>query len=275
MKLHLFIVAASSELMRTIMASAITSSLNRYMAAVGEQVAFATQFGRNIFRNGFEWNEFLHQCYIVGVKSISLVAVSGFIIGFVLTLQTQPTMKQFGAESFVPGMVAISIVREIGPMIIALICTGKIASSIGAELGSMKVTEQIDAMEVSSANPIQYLVVTRILACTLMVPLLTVMADALAFVGGWLGVNTQGHVSGTLFFRKAFAALEFSDVIPAVVKTFFFGFAIGFVGCYKGYHASRGTESVGLAANSAVVTASLWIILLDAIAVQITNLLYY
>jgi len=139
----------------------------------------------------------------------------------------------------------------------------------------MKVTEQIDAMEVSSANPIQYLVVTRILACTLMVPLLTVMADALALCGGWLGVNLQGHVSGTLFFRKAFAALEFSDMIPAVVKTFFFGFAIGFVGCYKGYHAARGTESVGLAANSAVVTASLWIILLDAIAVQITNLLYY
>lgn len=257
------------------MASAITSSLNRYMAAVGEQVAFANKFGRNIFRNGFEWNEFLRQCYIVGVRSISLVAISGFIIGFVLTLQTQPTMKQFGAESFVPGMVAISIVREIGPMIIALICTGKIASSIGAELGSMKVTEQIDAMEVSSANPIQYLVVTRILACTLMVPLLTVMADALALTGGWLGVNLQGHVSATLFYRKAFAALEFSDVIPAVVKTFFFGFAIGFIGCYKGYHAARGTESVGLAANSAVVTASLWIILLDAIAVQITNLLYY
>lgn len=257
------------------MASAITSSLNKYMATVGEQVVFTSQFARNIFKNGFEWNEFLRQCFIVGYKSVSLVAVSGFIIGFVLTLQTQPTMKQFGAESFVPGMVAISIVREIGPMIIALICTGKIASSIGAELGSMKVTEQIDAMEVSSANPIQYLVVTRILACTLMVPLLTVMADALAFVGGWLGVNTQETVSFTLFFRKAFAALEFSDLIPAVIKTFFFGYAIGFVGCYKGYHASRGTESVGQAANAAVVTASLWIILIDAIAVQITNLLVY
>ena len=127
--------------MRISMASVITSSFNKYMAAVGEQVGFAGQFARNIFRNGFEWNEFIRQCFIVGVKSISLVAVSGFIIGFVLTLQTQPTLKTFGAESFVPGMVAISIVREIGPMIIALICTGKIASSIGAELGSMKVTE--------------------------------------------------------------------------------------------------------------------------------------
>lgn len=139
----------------------------------------------------------------------------------------------------------------------------------------MKVTEQIAAMEVSSANPVQYLVVTRILACTIMVPLLTIMADALALVGGWVGVNIQEHVSAALFFRKSFNALEFSDLIPAVIKTFFFGYAIGFVGCYKGYHASRGTESVGRAANSAVVSASIWIILIDAIAVQIANLVYY
>jgi phospholipid/cholesterol/gamma-HCH transport system permease protein len=193
----------------------------------------------------------------------------------VLTLQTQPTLKTFGAKSFVPSMVAISIIREIGPVIIALICAGKIASSIGAELGSMKVTEQIDAMEVSSANPVQYLVVTRILACTLMVPLLTIMADALALLGGYVGVNIQDQISATLFFRKCFAALEFSDVVPATIKTFFFGYAIGFVGCYKGFHSRRGTESVGLAANTAVVSASLWIILLDAIAVQLTNMIVY
>lgn len=241
----------------------------------GDQVIFTGRFARNIFKGGFEWNEFLRQCYIVGYRSVSLVAITGFIMGFVLTLQTQPTLKTFGAESFVPGMVAISIIREIGPVVIALICAGKIASSIGAELGSMKVTEQIDAMEVSSANPVQYLVVTRILACTIMVPLLTIMADALAMGGGFIGVNIDEHVSFVLYFRKAFASLQFSDVVPSVIKTFFFGYAIGFVGCYKGYHSARGTESVGLAANSAVVSASLWIILIDAIAVQITNLIYY
>ncbi|WP_170117555.1 MlaE family ABC transporter permease [Chitinophaga ginsengisoli] len=257
------------------MASALTSAFNKYLEMVGEQVVFTGQFARNIFRDGFEWGEFLRQCFIVGYRSISLVAITGFIIGFVLTLQTQPTLKDFGAESYVPGMVSISIVREIGPVIIALICTGKVASSIGAELGSMKVTEQIAAMEVSSANPVQYLVVTRVLACTVMVPLLTIMADALALLGGWVGVNIQDHVSIVLFFRKSFNALHFSDLIPSVIKTFFFGYAIGFVGCYKGYHASRGTESVGRAANSAVVSASLWIILIDAIAVQITNLVYY
>ena len=167
------------------MTLAIPAALNRQFIAAGDQVVFMGTFIRNIFRGGFEWNEFLRQCYITGYKSLSLVGITGFILGFVLTLQSEPTMKEFGAESFVPGMVAISVIREIGPVIIALICAGKIASSIGAELGSMKVSEQIDAMEVSGANPVQYLVVTRIIACTLMIPLLTLMADALALAGGF------------------------------------------------------------------------------------------
>lgn len=232
-------------------------------------------FFRNIFRSGFEWNELMRQTYIVGVKSLSLVGITGFILGFVLTLQSEPTMKAFGAESFVPGMVAISVIREIGPVIIALICAGKISSSIGAELGSMKVSEQIDAMEVSGANPVQYLVVTRILACVVMIPLLTLMADALAMLGGFAASNINNDMTARLYFNKAFSVLTFSDLIPAVLKTIFFGFAIGFVGCYKGYHSDRGTESVGLAANSAVVSASLWIIILDAMAVQLTSVFAY
>ena len=240
------------------------------LAAAGDQVLFMGGFFRNIFRRGFEWNEFLRQCYIIGYKSFSLVGITGFILGFVLTLQSEPTMKAFGAESFVPSMVAISVIREIGPVIIALICAGKIASSIGAELGSMKVSEQIDAMEVSGANPVQYLVVTRILACIIMIPLLTLMADALALLGGYAASNINNDFTFSLYFSKAFSALGFADLVPAVIKTIFFGFAIGFVGCYKGYNSDRGTESVGVAANSAVVSASLWIILLDAIAVQLT-----
>lgn len=241
----------------------------------GDQVVFMGVFFRNIFRKGFEWTEFLRQCFVVGYKSLSLVGITGFILGFVLTLQSEPTMKEFGAESFVPSMVAISVIREIGPVIIALICAGKIASSIGAELGSMKVSEQIDAMEVSGANPIQYLVVTRILACIIMIPLLTLMADALALLGGFAASNISNDVAFTLYFNKAFSVVAFEDLIPAVIKTIFFGFAIGFVGCYKGYNSNRGTESVGVAANSAVVSASLWIILLDAVAVQLTSVFAY
>jgi len=255
------------------MLQAFTISIKRVFEEAGDQFYFAARFFRNIFRLDFEWNEFIRQCYLVGYKSFPLVGITGFIVGFVMTLQAQPTMKAFGAESFIPKMVSISIIREICPVIIALICAGKISSGVGAELGSMKVTEQIDAMEVSGANPVQYLVVTRILACTIMVPLLTLMADALGLAGSYVGININGIVTPILFFHKAFSSVEFGDLLPAVFKTVFFGFAIGFVGCYKGYNTGRGTESVGLAANSAVVSASLWIIVIDAIAVQLTSAL--
>jgi phospholipid/cholesterol/gamma-HCH transport system permease protein len=245
------------------------------LLAIADQVRFMGSFFRNMFRSGFEWGEFIRQCYLIGYKSLSLCGITGFILGFVMTLQSEPTMKEFGAVSFVPAMVSISVIREIGPVIIALICAGKVASSIGAELGSMKVTEQIDAMEVSGASPMQYLVVTRILACTLMIPILTLMADALALVGGWVASNINQKVSWSVFFTKAFGSLIFSDLIPAFIKTIFFGFAIGFVGSYKGYNSDRGTESVGVAANSAVVSASLWVIVLDAIAVQLTSVFAY
>lgn len=257
------------------MSSTIPAGWTKPLIAAGDQAQFMGRLFRNFFRSGFEWNEAIRQCYIVGYKSLGLVAITGFILGFVLTLQSEPTMKEFGAASFVPGMVAISVIREVGPVIIALICAGKVGSSIGAELGSMKVSEQIDAMEVSGANPIQYLVVTRVLACTLMIPLLTLMADALALVGGWVASNISNNMSFTLYFNKAFSVLLFTDYVPAVIKTFFFGFAIGFVGCYKGYNSDRGTESVGVAANSAVVNASLWVIVLDAIAVQLTSIFAY
>ena len=242
---------------------------------IADQTLFFKSFFRNSFKKGFEWNEFLRQAYVTGYRSIGIIALTGFILGFVLTLQSLPTMKQFGAVSFIPGMVSISVIREIGPVIVGLMCAGKISSSMGAELGSMNVTEQIDAMVVSGANPMQYLVVTRILACIVMVPLLTVFADVIALLGGFVSANLEGSISARLYFYKSTSVLEFSDIIPSLIKTILFGFAIGFVGCYKGFHSNRGTESVGLAANSAVVTSSVWIIVIDAIVVQITNVFVY
>ena len=144
---------------------------------------------------------------------------------------------------------------------------------MGAELGSMKVSEQIDAMEVSSTNPMRYLIVTRVWAATLMIPLLVLYADALGIIGSWAGANIKGDVTFVLFFSQAFSHVEFIDFIPAIVKSFFFGAVIGIVGCYKGYTAGRGTESVGIAANSAVVVSSLLVIIVDMIAVQITDML--
>jgi phospholipid/cholesterol/gamma-HCH transport system permease protein len=195
-------------------------------------------------------------------------------MGLVLTLQSRPTLVSFGAESWLPGMVALSLIREIAPVITALICAGKIASGIGAELGSMKVTEQIDAMEVAAINPFKYLVITRVLATTLMVPLLVVLADVIGVFGGYMGVNIHGDMSLYLYITKVFDILTFSDLLPATIKTFFFGFFIGIIGCYKGFNANSGTESVGVAANSAVVTASLSIFIIDMLAVQLTDLLF-
>jgi len=202
------------------------------------------------------------------------VGVTGFIIGLVITLQTRPTLEEFGAESWMPSMVSISIIREIGPVIIALTFAGRIASGIGAELGSMRVTEQIDAMEVSGTNPFKYLVVTRILAATLMLPILVILGDAIALYGSFIIENTKGEVSFQLFFNKVFNALEFGDIIPATIKTYFFGFAIGLVGCFKGYYCEKGTVGVGLAANSAVVFSSMLLFIIDFIAVFVTDIFF-
>lgn len=193
-------------------------------------------------------------------------------MGLVLTIQSRPVLVDFGAVTMLPSMVAISLIREMGPVITALICAGKIGSGMGAELGSMKVSEQIDAMEVSSTNPMRFLVVTRVLASTLMIPVLVLYADILGILGSWGGANIKGDVTFVLFFSQAFSSVEFIDFIPAVIKTFFFGAVIGIVGCYKGFNAGRGTESVGVAANSAVVMASLLVIVVDVIAVQITDM---
>lgn len=249
------------------------NKIQTFLGDVGNATKFVFKVIKNTFGKDFEFNQFLKQCFAIGNQSLGLISVTGIIIGLVLTIQSRPVLVNFGAVSMLPGMVAISIIREMGPVITALICAGKIGSSMGAEIGSMRVTEQIDAMEVSSTNPIKFLIVPRVLAATFMLPILTLYADALGILGSWIGANIKGDVSFVLFISQAFGNVEFLDLFPAVIKTFFFGAVIGFVGCYKGFNAGRGTESVGIAANSAVVMASLLVIIVDLIAVQITDLL--
>ena len=234
---------------------------------------FVNRTFRETFSREFEVKEFLRQCFHMGNKSLPLIALTGFILGLVLTIQSRPMLIDFGAITMLPGMVAVSIIREMGPVITALICAGKIGSGIGAELGSMRVTEQIDAMEVSATNPFRYLIVTRVIAATLMIPLLVLFADAMGILGSWIGANLKGDVSFTLYYHQAFSKVDFGDFIPALIKTFFFGAVIGLVGCYKGYHAGRGTESVGIAANASVVVSSLLVIIVDLVAVQITDMI--
>ena len=236
-----------------------------FLLELADYCLFAAAVFRATFSRDFEFREFMRQCFQIGYKTLPLISVTGIIMGLVLTIQSRPALVNFGAVSLLPGMVAVSLIREMGPVITALICAGKIGSGMGAELGSMKVTEQIDAMEVSATNPIRFLVVTRVLAATLMIPILILYADGVGILGSWAGANLKGDVSFVLFFSQAFSHIGFHDFIPAVVKSFFFGGVIGFIGCYKGYNAGRGTESVGTAANSAVVMASLLVIIVDLI----------
>jgi len=250
-----------------------TEKASGFFSEIANIFLFMGRTVKETFSREFEFKEFMYQCYLIGNKSLPLVTITGVIMGLVLTIQSRPVLVDFGAVSMLPGMVTLSIIREMGPVITALICAGKIGSGMGAELGSMKVTEQIDAMEVSSTNPIRFLVVTRVMAATLMIPALILYADAIGIFGGWVGANIKGQVSFVLFFSQAFGSVDFLDFLPAVIKSFFFGAVIGFIGCYKGYTAGRGTESVGKAANSAVVLASVLVIFFDLIAVQITDLL--
>lgn len=249
------------------------SPFKEFLNEAGAISAFTGRFLKECLKPRYEFAEFLKQCYFIGYKSLGLVGITAFIMGLVITMQSRPTLVEFGAEAWLPKMVSISLIREIAPVITALICAGKIGSSMGAELGSMRVTEQIDAMEVSGTNPFKYLVVTRVFAAILMVPILAVLADAISLYGAYLGCNMHGVVSWQLFWNQVFETNTYSDLIPAVTKTFFFGFDIGIIGCYKGYNTSKGTEGVGRSANSAVVIASLLVFVIDLIAVQIADAL--
>jgi phospholipid/cholesterol/gamma-HCH transport system permease protein len=244
-----------------------------FFREAGELSLFTGRFFMQGLKPHYEIAEFLRQCYVIGYKSLSLVGLNGFIMGLVLTMQLRPNLIEYGMESQLPAMVAIAIVREIGPVITALIFAGKIGSSIGAELGSMKVTEQIDAMEVSGTNPFKYLVVTRVMATTFMLPVLVLLSDAISLFGSFLGVNIRGNTSFPLFYTQVINNLTYGDVIPAFIKSFFFGFAIGLIGCFKGYFSSNGTEGVGRSANSAVVLSSVMVFIIDLIAVQLTDIL--
>jgi len=249
------------------------TSLTGLLAETGALCRFAAKFFTEGIKPRYEIGEFFRQCYSIGNKTFPLVGITGLIMGLVITIQSQPSMEAFGAESWIPAAVSISLVREIVPVITALICAGKVGSGIGAELGSMKVTEQIDAMEVSGTNPFKYLVVTRVLASMLMLPLLVVLSDVISLYGAYMGVNMKGMVSLQLYTNQVFGKLGFGDVIPAIVKSVFFGFVIGIIGCFKGYNTTRGTEGVGKAANNAVILSTFMVFILDLVAAQITDII--
>jgi len=218
----------------------------------------------------YELHEIRKHMIELGMKTLPIVGVTGFIIGLVMTMQLQPVLQRFGAEAFLPGSIGITIVRELGPVITALIFAGRVSSGIGAELGSMRVTEQIDAMEVSGVNPFRFLVVTRVFATTFILPILTVYVIFIALFGGYIAVVLVQNMTWQYYVDRVVFAVEFADAVPGVMKTFVFGFIVGIVGAYLGYNAKNGTEGVGRASTTSVVIASLLILIFDMILVKLT-----
>ena len=249
----------------------ITKKIDHFFIDFYSAFQFVLRFFKEVFKPPYEFKEIINQCYEVGYKSLGLITLTGFITGLVFTKQSRPSLSEFGASSWLPSLVAIAIIRALAPLVTALICAGKVGSNIGAELGSMKVTEQIDAMEVSATNPFKYLVVSRVLATTLMVPLLMCFNGGVAMLGSYVNVHQNEMTSLITFFQQAFEKISFLDIFSSLIKSIFYGFTIGIVGCYKGFNATNGTEGVGKAANSSVVLSMFLIFIEEILIVQLTN----
>src|SRR5687767_589637 len=212
---------------------------------VADIYRFVLTFFKKAFFPPVEWREILNQCYAVGNRSFYLITFASFLAGVVFTKQSQPSLSSFGAESWLPSLVAQAVIRSLGPLITGLICAGKLGSNIGAELASMKVTEQIDAMDVSGSRPFSYLVVSRVIATTLMLPILVVYADSIALLGSFVTVHSINNTGFTSYVNAITASITYVDIFSSLLKGLFIGFSIGFVSTYAGFHSDSGTTGVG------------------------------
>ncbi len=250
------------------------SVLYAFLDEAGALFSFIGRFFRRFFRRPFEFKELLNQMDEVGSKSFLLVSVCGLAIGIVLAMQSRGTLARFGAEAFLPSMLALSVFKEIGPVITGLVLAGRLGAGFAAEIGSMKVTEQIDAMEAAALKPFHYLVVTRVLACVIMFPLMTILVDMIAMSGGFLESNLSTGMDWRVFIDTAFSSMRFVDITVDTLKTSIFGFIVGIVACFLGYTVRGGTREVGQAAMQAVVLSSLLILIADVVVVRISLLVF-
>jgi len=245
--------------------------ISRFFLRIYEIWRFIVQFFKEVFLPPYEYKEIVNQFFQVGIRSLSIITLTGFITGVVFTKQSRSSLSEFGAASWLPSLMAIALIRALAPLVTALIIAGKVGSNIGAELGSMKVTEQIDAMEVSSTNPFKFLVASRILATTVIVPVLALYMAFLGLMGAYLNVHHNEETSFTSFFQSAFMKITFLDIWLLLFKSAMYGFTIGVAGCFNGYNTSQGTVGVGRAANTAVVVSMFLIFIEEMIIVQLSN----
>jgi len=252
----------------------ISRGIDGFFVEVNSIFKFVIQFFKEAFTPPYEFQEVIKQCYQLGYKSLLLITATAFVTGMVFTDHSRPSLASFGASSWLPSFTGVAIIKALAPLITSLICAGKVGSQIGAELGSMKVTEQIDAMEVSAVNPFKFLVVTRVLATTFMVPLLVIYSAAVGLIGSFIDVYMQDQTGFTLFMYDAFSKIGYAEIMSTLARSLVFGFTIGIIGCYEGITTTRGTEGVGKAANSSVVIVMLLIFLEEIVMVKLFNPFY-
>jgi phospholipid/cholesterol/gamma-HCH transport system permease protein len=249
----------------------ISKKIDAFFLEIYDVTQFIGLLFKQLFTAPFEWKEIINQCYYVGYKSLPLISLTGFIIGIVFTKQSRPSLSSFGATSWLPSLITIAIVRALAPLVTSLIAAGKVGSGIGAELGSMKVTEQIDAMEVSATNPFKFLVVTRVVATTCMLPVLTLYSGLVGLLGSFMNIHQSEQTSFAAFVKNAFSTISFLDINSSIFKAISYGFTIGVASCYQGYNAQNGTQGVGKAANASVVVSMFLIFIEEMVIVQFIN----
>ena len=253
---------------------ALTTASISLLAGVGDVSTFAMRAARESFTPPFEVRETIRQIYELGYRSAPLIAVSGLAVGVVMSMHTRASLERFGAESMIPAGLAMAMVRETGPLVTGLLLSGRIGAGIGAEIGAMRVTEQIDALEASAVDAFRYLVVTRLIACVIALPILTTIMNFMGIVGGYLAESAVGGMPLQLYFTRAFSLIDLSDYVPATLKTMAFGFIIATVSSYLGYTTQAGTEGVGRASTRAVVASSILIIVFNVLLVRLIFFLF-
>jgi phospholipid/cholesterol/gamma-HCH transport system permease protein len=246
----------------------------RGAAWCGAMSLFAARATRDIFRPPFEIRETLRQLYELGVRSVPLIAAAGLAVGVVLSMHTRASLERFGAEALIPAGLALALVKETGPLTAGLLLSGRIGAGIGAELGAMKVTEQIDALEATAVDSFKYLVVTRVVACVVALPILTTIMNFSGMLGGYLAEATLVQMSPQLYINRAFSLLDFADLVPATLKTMVFGYIIAVVSSYHGMTTEQGTEGVGRASTRSVVFSSVLLIVINVLLVRLVFLVF-
>ena len=252
--------------------SVLADGLKRQVLAVQDYAKLSFESLANVFTPPFYWGDTLEQMDIIGVGSLPIIVLTGFFIGGVLVLQTAAQFERFGETALTGDAVALALVRELGPAITALLVAGRNASGIASEIGSMVVTEQVDAMRALGTDPVRKLMTPRVLATVLVLPLLTAVSDFVGLIGGFLVAYFTLRLGAVQFWTRAIHALDFGDLVQGFVKPFVFAFIISTVACFMGLRVKGGTQGVGRATTSAVVVSSVILLVTDTF---ITRLLLW